>query len=288
LRISSILFPEVDMTALIDVSISEGPTNPRPRKVPAIPVYSKVAATILEVGEIHGAGKRAPYRTVTVKVHGADEAQPMILPTYMTGDAADDRLLRAIPALHAAGISDLTLAIATAETWKHPRILGASVFAPGHCEAVADITAAPEVSHPTQAEQPQVEAPAAAPTPAPARAAPEDGIKLQAKRYNTSDGFDRQMIKLPGAGPLSKLFEGSGFYKWHKFGEMFLVHPVASPATDEAKRLVFKSSAPQKNGDREVFFHCMVRASKHAKANAPLSYFIATPHQGGMQLHRVK
>lgn len=270
------------MTAPTDNSISNSAKNSGSKKAAATPVISKCAATIIDVGEIHGTGKRAPYRPVTVQLDGVDEPQPMILPTYMEGDIVDDRLLVAIPALLAAGVSKLTLTIANAETWKHPRILGAALLAPGHSEEANTTAPAVALVEPSPTPVQEVSAPAPIPPAA------EVGHKLQAKRYNTSDGFDRQMIKIPGTGPLSKLFEGTGFYRWHKYGEMVLVQPVASPPTDEAKRLVFKSSAPQKNGDREVFFHCMVRASKHAKANAPISYFLATPHQGGMQLHRVK
>lgn len=250
----------------------------RPKKTPVIPVHHTLVADIVSMGEHVAHERRAAYRMLEIKHPDVEETEMVILPAAKAGD---DTLLRAVPALYDAGVRRLTLYLASAESWKHRRVEGVGLHMP--VEPVAS------VAFPLQ-QAPKAETPAAPHAP-PAKPAIApvflEGERLQGKRYNTSDGFDRQVIRLPGKGPLSTLFQGSGFYKWLKFGDMFIVVPVTQP-TPEQSRQTFKSAAALKNGDREIYFHGMARASKHGKANAPTIFFTAAPEQGGMKLQRAK
>lgn len=249
----------------------------RPKKPPVIPVVSLDLVDVISMGEPIAHERRASYRMLEIKVEGAEDPEMVILPATKDGD---DTLLRAVPALYEAGIRKLSLYIASASTWKHRRVEGLSLSAPLMPPAAATL---PPPADAAPAAAPRTDAPKAA---VPAKVVLE-GERLQAKRYNTSDGFDRQVIRFPGKGPLSTLFQGAGFYRWLKYGDLFVLQPVTQPTEKEARQ-TFKSASPLKNGDREVFFHGMVRSSTHGKANAPTIFFVAAPHQSGLQLQRAK
>lgn len=249
----------------------------RSKKPPVVPDFSLDLVDVISMGEPIAHERRASYRMLEIKVEGAEDPEMVILPATKAGD---DTLLRAVPALFESGIRRLSLYIASAASWKHRRVEGLSLSAPVEV-APAAAPAPPEDAVPHAA--PQADAPKSA---APAKVVLE-GARLQAKRYNTSDGFDRQVIRLPGKGPLSALFQGAGFYRWLKYGDVFILQSITQPTEKEARQ-TFKSAAPLKNGDREVFFHGMVRSSTHGKANAPTIFFVAAPHQNGMQLQRAK
>jgi hypothetical protein len=256
-------------------------TKNRPRKPPVVPVFSSHLVDVISVGEIIAHERRASYRMLEIKTEGSADPEHLILPAAKSGD---DTVLRAIPALFDAGVRKLTLHIASAASWKHRRIEGLSLLAPAEIsppEAARETAPVPEPAPPPKT--PAIETPKA---PAPAKVVLE-GERLQAKRYNTSDGFDRQVIRFPAKGPLSSLFQGGGFYRWLKFGDVFVLQSVKDP-TEKEIRQTFKSAAPLKSGEREVYFHGMSRASTHAKANAPTIFFIAAPHQSGVQLQRAK
>lgn len=274
-------------------SISENSThfqksaaaNSRPKKPPIIPDHLTLVADIVGVGEHIAHERRAAYRMLEIKLPDAEATEMVILPAAKSGD---DALLRAIPALFNAGVRTLTLYIASADSWKHRRVEGFGMSMPVEQAAApaASPNQGPKASEPAPTPVPskRTDVVSAKTSPAPVVL---EGERLQAKRYNTSDGFDRQVIRMPGKGPLSGLFQGSGFYKWLKYGDMFIVMPVTQP-TPEQSRQTFKSAAPLKNGDREVFFHGMARSSKHGKANAPTIFFTAAPEQGGIKLQRAK
>lgn len=261
-----------------NIEKSASPTS-RPKKPPVIPVHHTLVADVVSMGEHVAHERRAAYRMLELRHPDIEETEMVILPAAKEGD---DTLLRAVPALYDAGVRRLTLYLASADSWKHRRVEGVGLHMP--TAPVASIAV------PLQ-ESPKAEPPAALRNEGPVKPtiAPVvlEGERLQGKRYNTSDGFDRQVIRLPGKGPLSALFQGSGFYKWLKFGDMFIVVPVTQP-TPEQSRQTFKSAAALKNGDREIYFHGMARASKHGKANAPTIFFTAAPEQGGMKLQRAK
>lgn len=253
----------------------------RPKKPPVVPVFSHDVVDVISVSDPIAHERRASYRMLEIKVDGSGEPEHVILPATKAGD---DTLLRAVPALFDAGVRRLTLYVASASSWKHRRVEGLSLLAPVEIpvrEAVREPEPAPEAE--TRPRTPPVQTPKA---PTPVKVVLE-GERLQAKRYNTSDGFDRQVIRFPGKGPLSALFQGEGFYRWLKFGDVFVLQTVAQPTAKEIRQ-TFKSATALKNGDREVYFHGMTRASTHGKANAPTIFFIAAPHQSGVQLQRAK
>ncbi|PZR84476.1 MAG: hypothetical protein DI537_32925 [Stutzerimonas stutzeri] len=236
---------------------------------------------LISIGDAIVHERRAPYRFVEIKVEGAADSELVILPATKAGD---DSVLRAVPALFDVGVRKLSLYLASAESWKHRRVEGLHLHSPTDVRPevpAALATAAPEADAPVKSAERASGKPAPQPKPV------LEGERLQAKRYNTSDGFDRQVIRFPGKGPLANLFLGAGFYKWLKFGDLFVLQTIAQP-TEKEMRQTFKSAAPLKNGDREVFFHGMTRASTHGKANAPTIFFIAAPHQNGVQLQRAK
>lgn len=173
----------------------------RPKKTPVIPVHHTLVADIVSMGEHVAHERRAAYRMLEIKHPDVEETEMVILPAAKAGD---DTLLRAVPALYDAGVRRLTLYLASAESWKHRRVEGVGLHMP--VEPVAS------VAFPLQ-QAPKAETPAAPHAP-PAKPAIApvflEGERLQGKRYNTSDGFDRQVIRLPGKGPLSTLFQGSG------------------------------------------------------------------------------
>ena len=48
--------------------------------------------------------------------------------------------------------------------------------------------------------------------------------------------------------------------------------------------MIYKSSAPRKDGFREVYFSGLKRYATAAKLNAPSVAYEAMPHYGGLQL----
>lgn len=263
------------------ISSSAGSKN-RPKKPPVVPVFSHEVVDVVSMGEPIAHERRASYRMLEIKVDGASDPEMVILPATKAGD---DTLLRAVPALFDAGVRKVTLYIASADSWKHRRVEGLSLLSPAEAISTSESLASTRAPEPVAV--PLASQSVDPPKPAPAPKIVLEGERLQAKRYNTSDGFDRQVIRLPGKGPLSTLFQGAGFYKWLKFGDTFILQTSTQPTEKEARQ-TFKSAAPLKNGDREVFFHGMARSSTHGKANAPTIFFVAVPHQGGIQLQRAK
>jgi len=230
------------------------------KKTPRPPVehqISEVGAVILEIGEVKEYRNRPPYRMVSIISQGASEPEQVVLPG---AKAEPHTVMDALVALKAAGISHVILKLASAETWKNRRIESFQVVP----------------SLPVEASQP-VSVPTAAAT-APAEQPPKPEI-LETKRYNTSDGGDRQVLRLPGSGPLSKLFEGIGYFKrWYVDDKTFIV------PTRQKSKMTYKSSAPRKDGSREVYFSGLKRYSTAAKLNAPTIEVEAVPYNGGLQL----
>ncbi|WP_046867139.1 hypothetical protein [Microvirga massiliensis] len=218
---------------------------------------------MVEIGEVKEYRNRPPYRLVTIVPHGSDQPEQVVLP----GAKAEPHIvMEALVALKNAGICKFVFKLAEAETWKSRRIESFQVV-PSFAGESPAAERAPEAH-----EQPA--------TPEPQALKPE---VLETKRYNTSDGSDRQVIRLPGQGPLCKLFEGIGYFRrWYVDGDKTIIVP-----TRQKSKLIYKSSAPRKDGSREVYFSGLKRYAAAAKLNAPSVAYEALPHNGGLLLTRI-
>jgi hypothetical protein len=162
-----------------------------PRRAPRAPVehqISEVPATVVEIGETNEYQNRPPYRLVTIVPHGSDQPEQVVL---RGAKAEPHTVMDAVIALKNAGICRFVFKLAAAETWKSRRIESFRVVPNfGGESPVAE--RAPEAQ-----EQPAT----------PERQALRLEI-LETKRYNTSDGGDRQVLLVARAGAAQQALRG--------------------------------------------------------------------------------
>jgi len=105
-------------------------------------------------------------------------------------------------------------------------------------------------------------------------------VPVQSKRYNTSDGCDRLVVRIPAGTQISEIFQGSGFFSIYrnKAQQMVIVPAI------KASKLRFRSGQTFKDGSREVYFCGLKRYATAAKLNAPVRQFTAIPYNDGLKI----
>jgi len=106
-------------------------------------------------------------------------------------------------------------------------------------------------------------------------------VLIKGKRYNTSDGCDRQVLRIPAGTAISHLFQGKGsFHLWRDPATSDIIFvPTFGPS-----RHKFQSGTPLKDGSRDVYFTGLKRYVSSAKLNAQLRQFSAVPYGDGIRL----
>jgi len=218
-----------------------------------------VEACIVEIGDLRHNANRSPYRVVMIAPARKRSQELVIL---KKDGMIRNGIMDALMAAFAAGHREFSFKLTNFETGMSRRIESFEIIGGPAATAAQPVAEAPA--------QGDLLTDVVEPTPVP----------VQSKRYNTSDGGDRLVLRIPAGTQISDLFQGSGSFTIYrnKTQQMVLL-----PAVKESK-LKFRSGQTFKDGSRDVYFTGLKRYATAAKLNAPVRQFTAIPYNDGLKL----